>query len=488
MFEILSSHLDFIPTTHDLRREDYKSEYQQLRNNNLVLHTDIGIDPRHKMLSNQQLKDMHFLPMFLQGIRVGIRVTGITLTPDPNETKDFITSVLNGDVRNMVARANNALNIVVVKAANLASYREALDSILPYQRIYSMACTTATSHVCRVYINDSAHVICLLTNQISNKIMQKLIAIIPAACDWIGDNPNIPKDMYLALGKGDSAGYERAFVAWQNSVALQYMTTKKAEQKSKAISNLFKLNTTAMQNKCEQLRREINNIETNLQTYYTELKQILLKISAIQNLEGTTHDDTIEYLIKHPRIYLVDAPSSNTIRFGINTPLINYDADLLRSFIDSPKPNQYNSDVNKSLYTALFLNDKYRLWLRFNIVWSYSSDQSTWHLYRASNVSNSTIVGNTEIGLINPHLHSYNCFGQNRSYIDKALADDDYILAIEQSIATVGTLNFADGIVMSALDSVIHRHIQDRLGVRCVENTETNEFYTLAQFNDILQG
>ena len=213
MFEILSSHLDFNPATHDLRREDYKSEYQQLRNNNLVLYTDSGIDPRHKMLSNQQLKDMYFLPMFLQGIRVGIRVTGITLYNDPNDTKDFITSILNGDVRNMVARANNALNIVVVRAANLASHREALDSILPYQRIYSMACTTATSHVCRVYINDSAHVICLLTNQISNKIMQKLIAIIPAACDWIGDNPNIPKDMYLALGKEDSAGYEHAFVA-----------------------------------------------------------------------------------------------------------------------------------------------------------------------------------------------------------------------------------------------------------------------------------
>ena len=488
MFEILSSHLDFNPATHDLRREDYKSEYQQLRNKNLVSYTDNGIGPRHKMLLNQQLKDMHFLPMFLQDIRVGIRVTGITLYNDPNDTKDFITSILNGGVRNVVDRTNNALNIVVVRAANLASHREALDSILPYQRIYSMACTTATSHVCRVYINDSAHVICLLTNQISNKIMQKLIAIIPAACDWIGDNPNIPKDMYLALGKGDSAGYERAFVAWQNSVALQYMTTKKAEQKSKAINNLFKLNTAAMQNKCEQLRREINNTETNLQEYYAELKQILLKISAIQNLEGATHNDTIEYLIKHPRIYLIDAPSSNTIRFGINTPLINYDADLLRSFIDSPKSNQYNGDVNKSLYTALFLNDKYRLWLRFNIVWSYSNDQNTWRLYRAANVSNSAIVGNTEIGLVNPHLHSYNCFGQNKSYIDKALADDDYILAIEQSIAAVGTLNFADGIVMHGLDSVIHRHINDRLGVRCVENTETNEFYTLAQFNDILQG
>ena len=54
MFEILSSHLDFNPATHDLRREDYKSEYQQLRMTNLVLHTDMGIDPRHKMQSFQQ--------------------------------------------------------------------------------------------------------------------------------------------------------------------------------------------------------------------------------------------------------------------------------------------------------------------------------------------------------------------------------------------------------------------------------------------------
>ena len=92
-------------------------------------------------------------------------------------------------------------------------------------------------------------------------------------------------------------------------------------------------------------------------------------------------------------------------------------------------------------------------------------------------------AGASDIGIANPHLYYYRCYGQNAGYINKALAEQDYMLALEQSIACVGTLNFADGIVMSRL----HAQLSQNNDSVCIQDTETGEFLTLKQFKERIQ-
>ena len=60
---------------------------------------------------------------------------------------------------------------------------------------------------------------------------------------------------------------------------------------------------------------------------------------------------------------------------------------------------------------------------------------ANWKLVTDNNISTGDGAGASDIGIVNPHLYYYRCYGQNASYINKALAEQDYMLALEQSIA-----------------------------------------------------
>ena len=479
-FEICAHPKDWSALTHDLRTVQYRPQLQRLvQQRSITCNT---ITDRYRAIDNPQLKYMHILPICVADVYVKIDTVSV-YAAQPDRIKNILENAqektTEGDL--------DYLGIRILKCDTLKLQKDELDRQMPYNRVFSAACTSATTHICRVYISENQHTIVVLTNCVSNKMVQRLVAAIPAMAPWIPEkSADFPIAMYQALGKDNAREYYTAFTTWQDKVIAPYFREQERLNRAKYVKSLYTVNLDAMQKTVTQHKNMIKDAEDRLATQYATLRELQLKIAGLQNLPQATPSD-IDYFTKHRRITFIDNASAynnatNQIRFGISTPCINYDKELLASFINSPRGNDYNQSY-KQIYTELFLKDRYVLWLRYNIVWMRPTTDANWKLVTDNNVSTGDGAGASDIGLLNPHLYYFHCYGQNAGYINKALAEQDYILALEQSIACVGTLNFADGIVMSRLHMQLSQN-NDRL---CVQDTETGEFLTLKQFKERIQ-
>lgn len=475
-FEICPHPKDWMTATHDLRAAQYRAQLQAISQQRCIIFN--GITDRYRAASNPQLKLMHVLPICMTDVRIEINVANLyTLSAER------ISSLLTAP---QPTTTLDQLKIHILKAEELKTQKEELDREIPYNRVFSAACTSATTHVCRVYVSPDQHTIVVVTNCVSNKMMQRLIAAIPAMAPWIpAKSADFPIAMYQALGKDNAHEYYTAFMEWQNKIVAAYFQEQDKLNRIKYVEALYTVNIDALQRTVAQREQAIREAEDRLSRYYSDLRDLQIRIAGLQNLPKCTPSE-VDYFVKHRRITFIDNITANNrttdrIRFGISTPCINYDKELVASFINSSRSNDYNSnEVCKQVYTELFLKDRYVLWLRYNIVWMRPTTDANWKLVTDNNTSMGDGAGEGTTGIVNPHLFYYQCYGQNASYINKALAEQDYILALEQSIACVGTLNFADGIVMARL----HEQLSRNSNITCIQDTETGEFLTLKQFKE----
>ena len=69
----------------------------------------------------------------------------------------------------------------------------------------------------------------------------------------------------------------------------------------------------------------------------------------------------------------------------------------------------------------------------------------------------------------NPHTDRYSCMGNYLQAINELLVDNNYIMAIEQCIASCKSLNFGDSPVMSEFMSRLYGISERDVNIRCVE-------------------
>lgn len=481
-FEICSQPRSWISSIHDLRMPEYRAELQNLINARCTMRSDNRFADRYRAHTNVQVKFMHMLPICMAGVYVTVDIRAVE-DVQPTYIRSLLTLTDTTAAVGTPAETLDLLRVTIVRDNTLREHKDELDREIQYNRVFSAACTSATTHICRVYVSENRHHIVVATNIVSNKMMQRLVAALPAMAPWIAEkSEDFPIAMYQALGKDDAREYYTAFTQWQTKVVRPYFQERERNKRVEYVKALYQVDTHSLQRSITQHEEHIRLAEAELYNYYNKLRELQLKMECLKNLPEASAPD-MEYFLKHRRITFIDNTgrySTQYIRFGISTPCINYDKALLTSFIDSARSNQYNDNpVHKNMYTELFLKDRYILWLHYNIVWSRRSAEHSWQLVTEAHVCTGDDAGSSDIGIMNPHLYHYQCYGQNASYINKALADQDYILALEQSVACVGTLNFADGIVMQRLHYMLTHH-----NTVCIQDTETGEFLTTQQFKE----
>lgn len=481
-FEICSQPRDWNSSIHDLRIPEYRLQLQNLINTRCIMRSDNRFADRYRAHTNVQVKFMHMLPICMADVYATVDVCTVE-NVQPTYIRNMLTLTDTTVEVGTPAETLDLLRVTIIRDNTLREHKDELDREIQYNRVFSAACTSATTHICRVYVSENQHHIVVATNTVSNKMMQRLVATLPAMAPWITEkSEDFPIAMYQALGKDDAREYYTAFTAWQTKVVRPYFQEREKSRRIEYVKALYQVDTRSLQRSITQHEQQIQLTEGELYNYYNKLRELQLKLECLKNLPEANSPD-IEYFLKHRRITFIDnanRPNAQYIRFGISTPCINYDKAMLTSFIESPRSNQYNDNpVYKNMYTELFLKDRYILWLHYNIVWSRRSAEHSWQLITESHVCTGDDAGSADIGILNPHLYHYQCYGQNASYINKALTDQDYILALEQSVACVGTLNFADGIVMQRLHSMLIHH-----NTTCVQDTETGEFLTIQQFKE----
>ena len=82
-------------------------------------------------------------------------------------------------------------------------------------------------------------------------------------------------------------------------------------------------------------------------------------------------------------------------------------------------------------------------------------------------------------GIPNPHHHYYNCWGDNKPNIIRALTEHDYVLAITQVFAAMGGLNLTDTPVM---EKFIRSELREYKVTPCIKDVATSEVITIQEY------
>lgn len=225
---------------------------------------------------------------------------------------------------------------------------------------------------------------------------------------------------------------------------------------------------------------EINDILRRIQNYrdqiaeYNKRKRDLdirilgLSVKAAEN-EGKS--EIMEYFLRNKNVVLYEV-GDDWISFGAKNYCLIYEQDAAKSAINNPNSFFYKIDGRthehvipaedmKLLMTEIFLNQKLRL--RFCAAYKFSMSGNAYGL------RNFTYSYEFSECTPNPHIDRFECIGDYQTLMEEALRENDFIMAVEQAIASCGSLNFNDYTVMKEFCRRIYGISESDVCMQCIE-------------------
>lgn len=159
--------------------------------------------------------------------------------------------------------------------------------------------------------------------------------------------------------------------------------------------------------------------------------------------------DLMNYFMRNKHLYLEDVDGV-AIRFSVWDYMTYYDEESLGSYLRN-KHSYIYGDTNdvftktrvEKLMRALFLDEK----LKLRVCASYTITLNG-SVSANRNGSFKDFGGEFLSCMPNPHINRYSCLGGYEPKINEALTCGNYIMAIEQCVASAKSLNFHDDTVI----------------------------------------
>lgn len=217
----------------------------------------------------------------------------------------------------------------------------------------------------------------------------------------------------------------------------------------------------ALERSLNQVRNEIERYTTKLQEQYTKRKDILQRIRIMQTvIEESPVDDLLLMLTKEVVHSInTDYSGDSALYFVINSQLKYWDVEDYKIMRDNRRRENFLSNYDDNFIGFLdeiFVNNTYTIALKTALVLT-SYDNGTGHTCRINQ-------GRTEdegYCLANPHIHFYNCWGDNADLINQAFDNGDYVTAWGTILSAVSAVCMTDTPVMRNFVSAIYRNAVD---------------------------
>ncbi len=325
-------------------------------------------------------------------------------------------------------------------------------------------------HTIRVYKKDN--IIMILTTNYSWNLLRKIISLTPLIHDIEFKEEEV-SDIFKYYGALD-------FNNWVTAVNKWY---KKHNFRAKAMEN--KLNTmfrkqadkqtNVIKDKISTIQCKINDYENILAEHYRELSnnKALLRGLLIDPQDDTAIKDNIAYLINNKVLKVIQVYQNNgKITLQVNAPAKYYDNKYLKKYLQKGTVLRYDS--TKRLLKEIYIDNIYELIFATKFTISLNS------CYVQATDTDNTNLG----GYPHPHIMRFDCWGDNKTHIYKAISKHDIIGALEQCIAACYNLNFADTTVVSTLENKLRYNYKI---IKCIKDKEGNLFTPLEIFNKYIE-
>lgn len=215
----------------------------------------------------------------------------------------------------------------------------------------------------------------------------------------------------------------------------------------------------------ENIQRELSDVLSNKRNNDI----FIMGLNDAINSESDHDSEIMEYFLANKSLIL-DNIDREVITFGVKGYFENYDMDLAETIITNPRAEFYcnylsstsknmsNGDMHR-LMAAIFLDKK----LKMRVCAKYRFSTT-----RSGGISGASYDYEYNGYTPNPHIDQYSCLGNYERIINECLASRDYVMAIEQCVASCKSLNFGDSCVMKEFGNRLFGNRGD-INTKCIE-------------------
>jgi hypothetical protein len=376
-------------------------------------------------------------------------------------TNNELPSIFNPDHFVLEYTENEPGLVIFENTKNSTTFFPVMDKLKKDEKMLSMGLQHSVTHRVRVYKETNCYII--LTNTWTWTMTRKIIALMPKLFPQL-QLPEEAMQLFYLFGTEDYDAWTAAYIKWiQNTNILESIRQKA----------LIKAFSSRRSTKIIQLNNSIKQYRNNIETYLTEIRKFYENIETFQaqliGFESAKEDyakDIINYMSKNKAIISYKA-QENCLYLLIRTPWCYFDQTMFNKIYQNPHSAiNYYPNIAKVLSKIFTPKPMFEFWTDTSIIINLND--------------NSFSRNNTDNCILFPqsHIHEFNCWGNNKGYIQKALSEQDYIGGIEQMIAACKNLNWYDNPVVTHFIDKLNGSYKD---IPTIKDLKTGEFISCRQ-------
>ena len=374
------------------------------------------------------------------------------------------------------AAQENSVNVLSVVGS--AEYTEKAFEILlsglereypGYRRLEKINTYYRKNFTVECFVNPEQKTTMLFVDNMDVRKMHYLQATVLAYLPWYSNKEAGCSEDEISLMKSMMLKTKDQYLACLDKLAEQYdFRTINIKTKLKGFeTKVERQQLESSQTEIANIDRELERINERYATYLRQRDDLLIRILGIRQkiAEGSEESEIMDYFLCNKTLVL-DCVSDDQMQFVVKDYLEYFDREAAESVIENHNSLIYEycdqtmdfDDVDMLLH-QIFVAEEPVLRIRMCAAYRFSLRGNV------RGIGDFNYPPECSGYLPNPHIDRYQCLGNYGRVINECLSNRDYIMAIEQCVASCRSLNWVDSPVMEEFA----KKFLGRRGVKCVE-------------------
>lgn len=304
------------------------------------------------------------------------------------------------------------------------------------------------------FVNDEHKHVLILTGELDYKKTHFLQCAIPISMPWYFGSNSPLSELEVELIRSLSLNDANEYLGIIEKIADDFDI--RGEKIRSMLNGFESLEERMKLERYEQdlasYSDEINSYNVGIADAIRHMHDVEDKITALKiKMRGGEgkENEMMDYFLCNKALHLQQV-SGSCLRFVVTSDLFYSNKDEAGNSINNPYSDIYEPSMGnrsnglsdyemKRLMTAIFLDET----IKIKFCASFELDL---HGAVRPLTNGCGSIGNDR--LLNPHTNNYACMGNYLPIINDLIKERNYIAAIEQCIASCGSLNFSDSTVM----------------------------------------
>lgn len=399
------------------------------------------------------------------GARVSNVINAVT-----NFTKNDVPSNYIG-IHNCCAYTSEDNNAVIdVIEANFLQYAEGFIKIEKVTEFFKKNFRV----VC--FINPETKTTLLFCDSLDLRKYHFLQVATPVMLPWYFDPNAGVSEQEMAVLQSLRGKDHTKYLDALNAIAQKYdfRTLKIKNSLGDFESRFIRSEIDDVNRQVENRMSRIAQYEDSISAMMRECYDLNIRLMGLSTKlsEGSHESDITDYFICNKNLYLVSVDDSR-LSFECKVYLEYFDEEIIKKYLGNrnsviykpdgrDRSNIFSPEEIKMLMTAMFIDQRIRMKFCAGFEFDLRGSVRPLGQHRFGPDFNDATP--------NTHLDRFTCLGNNQKIINKRLAENDYIGAIEQCISSCKSLNFADSPVITEFMCRIYGiSASSRVNMKCIE-------------------